>query len=326
MFARTMTQTPDAILNELAVWLKATIVAEVYARVTHIPMLAHYTNLDAFKSILRSRELWFSLIRDSTDTSEATEGSKIVAAALAEHGPEIFTNYATFDVPRQFEARRHMLETETHVFSLCEHGSDQRTDRLVMWQEYGRRGNGLCLILRKQTMLGQTAKGLFPVHWCPIEYEDAATLGARVRHRLQQVQDAIDATPMAETLPGHALGMMVAGCVVQLILGHKNVAYEHEKEVRFVRSGLLQELVPPEGAGYRTVTVDGQERSKFILPLRKYPEFSIDASLPALLDHIIIGPSVEQEQMFQEVRAILDANDLTQVGVHRSEIPYRAVR
>jgi hypothetical protein len=199
-------------------------------------------------------------------------------------------------------------------------------DRLVMWQAYGYNGRGLCMVLRKETMLGQTAKGLFPVHWCPIEYEDATGLERRVRRRLQQIQDVIKATAGANVIPAHGIGLLIAVCVVPLVMGHKNVAFDHEKELRFVRSRLLQELAPPEGAEYRTVLVDGQPKSKFVLPLRKYPEFSIDASIPALLDHVIIGPSAQQEQMAQEVRQLLDANDLRHVEVHRSVIPYRPVR
>jgi len=193
-----------------------------------------------------------------------------------------------------------------------------------MWQAYGHNGNGLCLVLRKETMLGQTARGLFPVHWCPIEYDDRDAIRQRVIRRLHLIQQAISATQMAETLPPQALGMLVAGCVVQLVLGQKNVAFDHEKEIRFVRSRLLRELVPPEGAGYRTVTIAGKRKNKFVLPLRYYPEFSIDASLPALLDHIIIGPSNRQQETQQEISNLLSQNGLGHVQIRLSNIPYRA--
>lgn len=254
------------------------------------------------------------------------EGTKIVAGALDEYGPKIFQNYAAFKVREQFEARRQLLENDTYVLSLCEHGSDQRTDRLVMWQAYGHNGNGICMVFRKEAILGQTAQGLFPVHWCPLEYENAPALGERVRRRLQQLQRAICASPLAHTIPTPAFGLLISVVVVQLVLGHKNLAFEHEKEIRFVRSRLLQELTPPAGAGYRTITVDGKPSSKFVLPLRKYPEFSIDASLVTLLDHVIIGPSAQQDKISEEVRAVLDATGLGHVEVRRSVIPYRVTR
>jgi len=152
-----MALTVDDVFRELMIRVNNAIIAEVYARVGHIPMLAHYTSVDAFKSILRSRELWFSRIRDTNDTSEAVEGTRIVGEALDRHGPSIFPNFAQFHAREQFDARRALLETDTYVLSLCEHGSDQRTDRLVMWRAYGHNGNGLCTVLRKQAMLGQTA-------------------------------------------------------------------------------------------------------------------------------------------------------------------------
>jgi hypothetical protein len=282
--------------------------------------------MDAFASILRSRELWFSLIRDTNDTSEAIEGINIIRLALEKYGPKIFSNYSHLNVPAQFEARRELLENDTHVLSLCEHGSDNRTDRLVMWQAYGYNGNGLCMVLRKQTMLGQTARGLFPVHWCPIEYQDAVGLGKRVRDRLRQIDEVIQAHPEGSTVPPDAIGMLIAVCMVQLVLSHKNIAFDYEKEIRFVRSKLLQSLMPPSGAGYRTITMNRKSRSKFVLPLRVYPEYSVDASIAALLGHVIVGPSDRQDIMAQEVRELLDANNLGAVEVRKSEIPYRAGR
>lgn len=242
-----MTPDPDEIFRMLAVKLSDLVSAEVYARVSHVPMLSHYTSIEAFRSIVTSRELWFSLVRDTNDTSEAVEGTAIVADALERYGPLVFDEYSRFNVDQQFEARRALLETDTYVLSLCEHGSDQQSDRLPMWHAYGHDGNGLCVVLNKQYMLGQRAKGLFPVHWVPIEYEDAAALGERVRRRLELIRNTIASTPYASTLPPPALGMLVAVAIVQLVLGHKNVAFEHEHELRFVRSRLLQSLVPPEG-------------------------------------------------------------------------------
>jgi len=283
--------SPETTLNDLLGHVRRTIAEEMYARVAPIPMLAHYTSLDALRSILRSKELWFSRIRDTNDTSEAVEGAAIVAAALEEHGQNIFKQYADFGALEQFEARRTMLETDTFVLSLCEHGSDRQTDRLVMWQAYGFNGNGLCLVLRKDSLLGQKAKGLFPVHWCPIEYEAPEELGDRVRRRLNQVKQAFNAAPQPiATLPKRVLGAVVASSVASLVFGHKNPAFEHEREVRFVRSRLLQTLAPPDGAGYRRITTQGKIKDIFVLPLRYYPEFPIDAALPNLLDHVIVGP------------------------------------
>jgi hypothetical protein len=195
-----------------------------------------------------------------------------------------------------------------------------------MWRAYGHNGNGLCVVLNRQAMLGQKAKGLFPVHWVPIEYENAAALGERVHKRLELVRNVIASISPENAIPRHALGVLVAVVVVQLVLGHKNVAFEQEHELRFVRSRLLQSLAPPPGARYRTITVEGQPRNKFVLTLRKYPEFSVDASLETILDHVIIGPSIRQQQNAEEVREVLNAAGLSHVEVRLSKIPYRANR
>jgi hypothetical protein len=41
----------------------------------------------AFRSIVASQQLWLSLVRDTNDTSEVIEGTRIVSASLQEHGP-----------------------------------------------------------------------------------------------------------------------------------------------------------------------------------------------------------------------------------------------
>jgi hypothetical protein len=89
-----MGATPETLFAEIAAKTQEMLTAEIYARVSHIPMLSHYTNVEAFGSILRGRELWFSSVRDMNDTSEAIEGFQLACKALEHHGPLIFENYA----------------------------------------------------------------------------------------------------------------------------------------------------------------------------------------------------------------------------------------
>jgi hypothetical protein len=120
--------------------------------------------------------------------------------------------------------------------------------------------------------------------------------------------------------------VLVAFLALVLVLEHKHVAFKEEQEIRFVRSPLLQITPLPEGAGYRKVENYGKTKNVFVLPLRNYPEFGVNAALPELLDHLIIGPSYQQEQMNREVRKLLDGHDLAGVPIRLSEIPYRASR
>ena len=252
---------PQAIGVGFVAQIMEILLAEMNARVAHIPMLAHYTSLDAFKSILRCKELWFSRVTDMSDTSEMTEGGEIVAAALEKFGPQFFKSfcYSETDTRQRFASIRSKIEAETYVLSLCEHGSDQRTDRLTMWRAYGHDGNGLCLVLRKNTLLGQSAAGKFPVHWSPIVYETRSQLEERVLRRLTQIEEVFGkASQGALALLKSALGVMVTGFVLSLVFSHKNEAYDDEREVRFVRSGLLQTSPLPAG---QAIAMSVQRRS-----------------------------------------------------------------
>jgi hypothetical protein len=323
-------QRAEAAYIEMAMRVRDLILAEVYARVESIPMLAHYTSVEAMESILRSRELWFSSIPDMAvvDTSEVVEGAQIISDALTKLGPQIIRTipYAQLNAQEVFEEIRPRLVSETYAISLCEHGSDERTDRLVMWRAYGHDGHGLCMVLRKSTLLGQTAAGRFPVHWSPIEYDSVKRLEERVRLRLTQIEDAFQTLPeplRATIAP--ALGRFIVSCMLSLVIGHKNEAYSDEREIRFVRTPLVQIAEPPSDAVYRQVGTAQKPKTIFALPLRNYPEFGIDADIQALLDHVIIGPSHQQDQIQAKARTLLDSHGLAYVEIRRSMIPYRAI-
>jgi hypothetical protein len=260
------------------------------------------------------------------DISEVTEGAAIVGAALTEHGPNLFKTVRFAEMAARFQYDRitPALAQDTYALSLCEHGSDEQTDRLVMWRAYGHDGHGLCLVLRKDTLLGQKANGLFPVAWSPIEYDNSSQLNNRVRRRLEQVEGIFATTKGLNLIPNPSLGAFVAGCVMSLVIGHKNPAFRDEREIRFIYSNTLRPIRDPKGGGRRVVGTAQKTRNIFALPLRDYPEYPVNASLPALLDHVIIGPSNQQNEIYKQVRLLLDSNDLSHVEVRLSDIPYRS--
>lgn len=309
--------------------MRDVITAEMYERILPIPMIAHYTSLNAFESIVRGKELWFSRIADMNDISEISEGADVIGDALEEHGAEIIRSvrYDDLNAEIHFEETASKLLQDTYVLSLCEHGSDARTDRLAMWRAYGHNGRGLCLVLRKDTLLHQKAAGRFPVSWAPMEYDTPGELIDRVQRRLRQIEATLQRVPpTARRLLTPHLGVFISGCLVSLVLGHKNESFDDEREVRFVRSESMHALPLPSGTEYRNIGTAQAPRQVFALALRDYPEFPINASLPALLDHIIVGPSDQQNEMAQKVRNLLDLNNLSQVEVILSKIPYRATR
>jgi hypothetical protein len=292
-----------------------------------VPALAHYTSFDAFTSILKSKEIWLSVIKEMNDTSEMIRGTEIVSSALDALGPTLFNSlpFGSMNVPDQFAARRAILEHETFAFCLSIHGADAQTDRLVMWRAYGQNGDGLCLVMRKETLLEQrSSDGLFPLHWARITYEGEAAARDRVRRTLAHIDNILRSRPnQLAVVPPTLVGMLVANAAAILAASHKHPAFSEEREVRFIHSKIFAASVSSDW-GTRTVDLGERPALKFVLPLRNYAEFGINASLPVLLDHVIVGPSPNQHDKMLEVRSILDAHDLQEVGVVCSQIPYRA--
>jgi hypothetical protein len=249
----------------------------------------------------------------------------MVCAAVEKIGPVILKSidYTKTNTAKTLLSLQAQLQNETYILSLCEHGSDKRADRLSMWKDFGDFGRGLCMVLRKDTILGQTAKGLFPVHWAPIEYENAALLENRVRQRLMCIEDALTLMPKAVLdVLQPAMGNIISTLVLQLVLSHKNEHFYDEREVRFIRSNLLNSNPAPADAVLRVTNTAKGKRSKFILPLRKYPEYGIDAALESLLDHVIIGPSKNQLRAGNEVKTALVARGIGSIPIILSTIPY----
>lgn len=318
--------TPYEEINRAFRNLATVTTAEMYARASHIKLLAHYTTLENLRSILSSKEFWFSHVESMKDTSEIEEGGEFVSEALGRHGQKVIKSLPFENDYVQFafnELLDQVLE-DTYVLSLCEHGSDDEADRLPMWSEYGHRGTGLCLVLRR-LIIEQKAAGKFPVFWAPMEYEKEDQVADRVKKRLQLLENALKAVS-GSTLRQLYRGapQVIARCVVDIVLCHKNRAYDFEREVRFVRSPVLQTEPPPKDIQYRQIG-GPKPRKIFSLPLRNYPDFPVNASIEALLDHIIIGPDAE-DGMIEEVRELLISHRLDGVEARPSQIPYRSRR
>jgi hypothetical protein len=313
----------------LVLGIEGQLTAELRARAAAIKSLAHYTSFDALSAIVRSNELWFSCVRDMTDTEEVTAGAAMVANALDEIGPRIFKTvaYDKLRVREQFATLRTTLEAETYAFSLSEHAQNGEADRLVMWTGYGNHGQGICAVFNGQAMLGQNAQGKFAVHWTPMVYEKGEILKNRVEKLLAMVEEASRSHPeFTNHVDPSLLGRVVAFCAVTYVVRLKNCCFDYEHEVRFVRSNLLQIEPLPPGAGFREVAKGAGSKRVFVLPLRNYPEYGVKAALAEMMDHVIIGPSHEQDVIAADVRRLFDDNGLQHVEVKLSEIPYRYSR
>jgi len=185
----TIQQRAQAAFNALIQNITATVVAGSYARVAAIPLLSHYTSVEAFASIRRSGQFWFSNIPDmaAIDTSEVIEGTQIVSDALRTVGPQVIRTipHAQMNAGFLFEQMKTPVLTETYAISLCEHGSDQQTDRLTMWHVYGHKGHGLCLVLLQlylapsAPLLRMSDVGLVRVGKVGIHVAIVATAGSR---------------------------------------------------------------------------------------------------------------------------------------------------
>jgi len=300
-----------------------------YSRVTNVRMLAHYTSFEALRSIVEAKEIWLSRAQDMNDIEEIRTGSAAASDALRTLGPSIFKTLP-FDwlcAPTAYEKLRRELDQNTFIFSLSDHGRANESDRVAMWDLYGHGGRGVCVVFKKEKLLGQNASGQFPIHWSPMIYERTADLKDRIASVLGRVEAILAANKgLVRSVASSHVGAIVAAVVATEVLGYKHVSFEFEREVRFVRSAVLSNGPLPAGATTRIVRFQNVCKTVFVLPLRNYPEYGVEADLACLLDHIIVGPSNEQAELVAGVVDLLAENGLRHIPVQASDSPFRQRR
>lgn len=313
-------------LTEFGQELQTAMSGELYSSVADIKMLAHYTGIDALASILSSKEFWFSNARNTNDIDEIVRASATVEKTLTDFGTTLLRSvpFHQLKLIERFKLNRTALDQETYILSLSDHGRTNESDRVAMWIEYGRDSKGVCIVFRREALLDQRADGKFPAKWAPMAYGTPETFTESVKRLLQQVDGVLQRRKdILQQVPPEPLGLVITACAVIKALGYKHNSFEFEREVRFIQTPPLQFTPYPPDTAFRNVGTASNPRTVFVLPLRNYPEYGVNAALPRLIDHIIVEPSYVQAQRVSEVKQLLESHGLGHIPVRASDSPYR---
>jgi hypothetical protein len=119
-----------------------------------MPLLAHYTSLDAFEQIVKNDQLWFSHPSFMNDHAEVVSGIKLAQEHIFNH-PVLPGGFSTSDDYIAFlDGFEHsisdfgVLDTaDTYIFSFSEHNRTDLNGRLSMWRGYGAEGHGVAMVI-----------------------------------------------------------------------------------------------------------------------------------------------------------------------------------
>lgn len=264
----------------------------------------HYTSAESGLAILRSGRM---LLRNSTlmnDFSEVQHGMDCLFAAYngapGEALKELMRKVQP-DLPEVFEAsfNAQLLDcrAETYLLSISEHGDLEHGDeledafgRLSMWRAYAGK-NGIAFVFKNTPFVTET--NVLNAFTSPVVY---STIDAFATFFNEVVDGLKDEADLVVSLGGQYVHNALMTAFRFAIQSTKHPAFREEREWRVIYTPTLlpaevhdiqKERIPTE-----VMSLGGAPQRVYGIPFKNYPdEGFVGATIPELIDRVLIGPS-----------------------------------
>ena len=262
---------------------------------------AHYTSADTGLKILRSERI---LLRNSTlmnDFSEVRHGLSCLQAAYAGQSGERLKaalRPIQADLPEilegNFNGQIMDVLSGTYITSVSEHGDghEDKFGRLSMWRAYAPK-DGIAFVMNNAPFVGEShALGAFtsPVAYLmPDDFQPA----------FEEVVAAVERSgELLQQLGGKAVHDLIVNAFRFAVQSTKHPSFKEEREWRIIYTPTLLEsagLQKPDQADRvptEIMALGGVPQRVYSIPFKDHPdEGFVGATVPDLLDRILIGPS-----------------------------------
>jgi len=262
--------------------------------------LYHYTDLNGFLGIFKTKSLWASNAFFLNDSSEISYGinlsqdlfSKFYQSLKSEHVKEIlkcfYDDYSGF-----------VLSSNLFLVSFCENG-----DLLSQWRGYAPNSDGISLRFNLNVI-----RTLPQIHLYKVVYnkdEQLKTINF-LFELLEDLMDYLERTKTKSFL--HYLNYWIT-IFTTIILTFKDNSFSEEKEWRLIYN-------------YDTIennkVIEYRMKNNYILPYIKIEKLN----LINLISGILIGPSSNNQIISKSIEYFLRENKYNYIAVDNSKIPYR---
>jgi hypothetical protein len=266
---------------------------------------AHYTSAKAGMDILRSKCVW---LRNSTvmnDYSEVEHGIDCLAHAWRSPvGERLKAVMRTIqnDLPEIFEEHfNHQaaeLRNETYLLSISEHDDsadpkhEDEYGRLSMWRAYAMR-DGVSFVF-KNTPFTSESHALH-AYTCPVIYAARETFLPHFDRLVTSIEENID---HLARYGGAFVNEMLLQAFRFTVQSTKHPSFKEEREWRVLYSPSIAERPGFDIEQHRLrvptkiETIHGVPQRIYTIPFKNYPdEGMMGATIPELIDRILIGPS-----------------------------------
>lgn len=293
----------------------------------------HYTSAESALKILRSKRM---LLRNSVlmnDFSEVQHGMACLAHAWG--GKDGLRLKALMqdvqpDLPLIFENNFNALfsdlRSETYLLSISEHGGDAEDafGRLSMWRAYARK-DGVAFVMRNTPFVSES--NALQAFTSPVVYRTPDTFLPLFEQLVNSIESrAADIRPLGGQWLHETL-MLAFRFAVQSTK-HPSFAEEREWRVIYTPSVLEQTGLMTDEQRRRipseVMCLGGVPQRVYAIPFADYPEEGfVGATIPALLDRILIGPSQDAYVIAQAIQSELIAAGVAEPRVEITGIPLR---
>ncbi len=279
-------------------------------------------------AILRSERM---LLRNSilmNDFSEVQHGMDCLVAAY--RGPigdrlKAVMRSIQEDLPEILESNFNEtfkdVRSETYLISISEHGDPEHGDeledafgRLSMWRAYAGR-NGIAFVFKNSPFM--TENNALNAFTSPVLYATQESFTGYFDELVSGFEANLE---LVRSLGGEGFHDALINTFHFAVQSTKHPAFREEREWRAIYSPTeLQrkgEMTPRQLDKIPTeiMTLNGVPQRVYAIPFRDHPEEGfVGATIPALLDRILVGPSLDEYAIAQAFVA-----ELTGLGVENA--------
>lgn len=272
------------------------------------PLLYHYTSQAGLLGIATTRMLWATNMAYLNDLSEYEYGSNVIRAAIEKYATDASAESADF-----------INETGTSLKArardFCLTSFTEASDLLSQWRGYADDGNGYCLGFDGESIRSRAQpEGDWYLSKCIYDPRQQEALARKLVQSWfgEWQRDRTDPKQRGfwRDLFGSSFEYVVAAVIFAFSFKHPSFAEESEWR-------LVMEKSETQRFRFRT-------GKSMITP---YREFDLRAASPEQRDialkRVIVGPSPQPELAVDSVRMLLESEELGDVEVVPSVIPYR---
>ena len=286
---------------------------------------AHYTSAEAAMSILRSKEVWMRKSSCMNDFLEVQYGLARLYRAYgqSEAGKsfkatlnKIFQGITT-DIETLFDSWAPHFQANTYFTCLSEHENKEDTfGRLSMWRAYGQ-ATGVALIVNNAVFLNPSDG--FGAYSTPVAYLNDQEFEKQFRQVAENINKEAD---FIKTEGREAVTARIFHMLRFASLSTKHPGFAEEKEWRIVYCPTL------ESSQYLIKDIQvfgGIPQTIYKIPLRDISEVGLVASIPNLINRIIIGPTQYPLALAEAFHDLLAEAQVPEPGsrICVSDIPLR---